>query len=173
MPSPCGQCQMHVHKSCFDEHQLHQYKNQQCVMMVTNKRDTTNDTGFIVYTSCSVCKGRHEYVSKELVARISQHLQVLHGDSEMEDRYTGHRYATVCTQFLCSLIARVPEEIRQDALVATRTIVHSIALVSADCMVPRIKNAFRAFRASLYVGALAVGVGALALAKSNLEFLFD
>ena len=172
MPSPCGQCHMHVHKSCFDEHQMHQYKNQQCVMMVANKEDTADDTGFVIYTSCSVCKGRYEYVSKKLVARISQHLQ-LHGDSELQDRETGHRHATVCTQFLCSLIARVPEEIRQDALVATRTIVQSLAIVSTDSMIPQIKNAFHTFKASLYVGAFAIGIGAIVLAKNNVTMLFD
>lgn len=172
MPSPCGQCHMHVHRSCFDEHQMHQYKNHQCVMMVINKRHTTDVKGFIIYTSCSVCKGRHEYKSEKLVARISEHLNA-YGDSEIRDRETGHRYATVCTQFLCSLIARVPEEIRQDALVATRTVVHSLAIASEDSIIPRIKNAFQAFKMSLYAGAFAVGIGAIVLAKNNMALLFD
>jgi hypothetical protein len=150
---------------------MHQYKNQQCVMMATNNGNTTDDMGFIVYTACSVCKGRYEYQSKKLVARISQHLNV-YGDSEMQDRETGHRYATVWTQFLCSLIARVPEEIRQDALVATRTVVHSLAIATEDSIVPQIKNAFRAFKVSLYTGALAVCIGSLVFAKNNIECLF-
>lgn len=169
--SPCGQCRMHVHPSCFDEHQMHQYKNQQCVMMATTNGNTADDLGFIVYTACSVCKGRYEYKSKKLVARISHHLNV-YGNNEMQDRDTGHRYATVCTQFVCSLIAQVPEEIRQDALLATQTVVRSLAIATEDSIVPRIKNAFRAFKVSLYTGALAVGIGSLLLAKNSIELLF-
>ena len=171
MGSPCGHCKMHVHKSCFDEHQIHQYKNHRCVVMKTDQSEE-NDTGFLVYTSCSVCKTRYEYFSKQLINRIAQHLQVV--DTEMdteedvEDRNTGHRYATICSQFICSLLENVPENIRNETMLATQNVVQSLAVVSSDEIIPQIKNAFHALKASLYCGSFVVGFISVVVVKRML-----
>lgn len=167
MCSPCGHCKMQVHQSCFDEHQIHQYKNHRCVVIKTDQTDD-NYTGFLVYTSCSVCKTRYEYFSKELINSIAQHLHIMDTAEDVEDRNTGHRYATICSQFVCSLLENVPENIRNETVMATQNVVQSLAVVSADEIIPQIKNAFRAFKASLYCGSFVVGFISVVVIKRML-----
>lgn len=165
--SPCGKCKMHVHKSCFDTHQVHQYKKHQCVVMKTGQQTSPEDHGLVVYTSCSVCKIRYEYSSKHLLESIAQHLNTLETDDAVE-RNAEHRYAVICTQFLFLLIARAPAQIRDDAMAATHTIVRSLAVVSADGIIPQIKNAFCALTVSLYCATFAVGLVSLFCVKAQL-----
>lgn len=166
MPSPCGNCKMHVHQSCFDTHMVHQYKKHQCVVMKTGLHASSTDGEFVVYTSCSICKKRHEYSSKRLLNSIAQHLHISESeDDDIAERNMGHRYAVICTQFACSLIARVPEHIRDDTMTATHTIVRSLAIVSADDITHQIKNAFYALKASLYGAAFGIGLASLVCAR--------
>lgn len=167
MEAPCGKCQMHVHQSCFDTHQVHQFQTHQCVMM----KDGKQDNGFIVYTSCSVCKTRHEYKSTSLTNTFAQQLQ--RHDSDEEARYTGHRQALVVTQFICSLLAHIPESIRDETQQATHTFVNSLALLTEDDVVPQLKKALLAFKSSLYVVAFSISVGAVACCKSSLMYLIS
>lgn len=156
--SPCGRCKMQVHPSCFNEHQLHQFQNNQCVVM----KDGKEADSAVIYMTCSMCKTRHEHESPELLRLLSQHAN----RDDAETRQTGHHYAMITTQFICSFLSTVPEDTRERALMATRTVVQSLARLSTDELTPQIKTALHAFRASLYIATFSITIASFACLRS-------
>ena len=152
MLSPCGHCKMHVHASCFNQHQIHQFQNNQCVFMKDG-----NDTNRVVfYMTCSVCKTRYEHTSPELIRLLTQ--QVNSHENDAETRPTDDRGAMRITQFISSVLSTIPEDTRETAWRATRTVIRSLAQLSTDEITPQIKSALNVFKASLYIASFSISI---------------
>ena len=162
IPSPCGQCQMHVHETCFHTHQIYLFQSFKCVLVHTGE----SSAPFVAYTVCSICKKRYEYTSPQLIHTLTQKMvqsthnvsqqapptdRVPHSHNDLQREDDVDHDVHLLLQCVTYWMRIIPYQLRYQFIVCAQKIMLAIAHAPLESMITSIQNTIFVIQCAIYM----------------------
>ena len=163
MASPCGQCKLKVHQSCFEQLQMYEHNNHRCVILDIGNSNQSDH--YIVYTTCGVCKHRFEYTSRTLIDKLAEQLlsnAESVNESEPESTTTDALLAHQICQTIHTTLSYIPESARSHVwTILQKTLATMANTTSLEDYISYLQHSIRICSMSIYFTSFCVGLTGL------------